>query len=134
MHVVRDAERRGGGVGPGVLGFDPALLRSIAERVGTPVYVYGANLIRAQYHALHDALQDVPHRICYSVKANGNVGVLKVLKALGAGADIDRKSTRLNSSHGYISYAVFCLKKKKKKENRIQLNTDLQEQRIALRR
>ena len=28
----------------------------------------------------------------------------------------DRKSTRLNSSHGYISYAVFCLKKKKKKE------------------
>ena len=31
-------------------------------------------------------------------------------------ADADRKSTRLNSSHGYISYAVFCLKKKKKKE------------------
>src|SRR5687768_17981073 len=30
-------------------------------------------------------------------------------------ADEDRKSTRLNSSHGYISYAVFCLKKKKKK-------------------
>src|SRR2546429_4426456 len=29
----------------------------------------------------------------------------------------DRKSTRLNSSHGYISYAVFCLKKKKKKQN-----------------
>src|SRR2546422_4001342 len=33
-------------------------------------------------------------------------------------APTDRKSTRLNSSHGYISYAVFCLKKKKKKENR----------------
>src|SRR2546429_4815074 len=32
----------------------------------------------------------------------------------GTGDDIDRKSTRLNSSHGYISYAVFCLKKKKK--------------------
>src|SRR2546422_4850477 len=31
------------------------------------------------------------------------------------GAGVDRKSTRLNSSHGYISYAVFCLKKKKKK-------------------
>src|SRR2546422_5779637 len=30
------------------------------------------------------------------------------------GGDLDRKSTRLNSSHGYISYAVFCLKKKKK--------------------
>src|SRR2546429_4675670 len=34
------------------------------------------------------------------------------LRALGA-CDVDRKSTRLNSSHGYISYAVFCLKKKK---------------------
>ncbi len=75
-------------MGAGVLGFDPALLRAIAERVGTPAYVYSANLIRAQYHALHDALQSVPHRICYSVKANGNIGVLKVLKALGAGADI----------------------------------------------
>src|SRR5687768_18293418 len=32
------------------------------------------------------------------------------------GTDQDRKSTRLNSSHGYISYAVFCLKKKKKKQ------------------
>src|SRR5687768_18499792 len=31
------------------------------------------------------------------------------------GFHVDRKSTRLNSSHGYISYAVFCLKKKKKK-------------------
>src|SRR5687768_18218382 len=31
------------------------------------------------------------------------------------GGNLDRKSTRLNSSHGYISYAVFCLKKKKKK-------------------
>src|SRR2546422_8073189 len=39
--------------------------------------------------------------------------------AAGAGADgvRDRKSTRLNSSHGYISYAVFCLKKKKKTPN-----------------
>ncbi|HUL02433.1 MAG TPA: diaminopimelate decarboxylase [Gemmatimonadales bacterium] len=73
-----------------VLGFDPALLTAIADRTGTPVYVYSANLIRAQYHALHDALQQegVRHRICYSVKANGNLGVLKVLKALGAGADI----------------------------------------------
>ncbi|MGH7569196.1 MAG: diaminopimelate decarboxylase [Gemmatimonadales bacterium] len=75
-------------MGAGVLGFDPALLRAVAERVGTPCYVYGANLIRAQYHALDDALRDVRHRICYSVKANGNLGVLRVLQALGAGADI----------------------------------------------
>src|SRR5687768_17811095 len=36
-----------------------------------------------------------------------------------AGVYPDRKSTRLNSSHGYISYAVFCLKKKKKKKKRL---------------
>src|SRR2546422_1714629 len=36
--------------------------------------------------------------------------------------EADRKSTRLNSSHGYISYAVFCLKKKKKKEPRNHLS------------
>src|SRR2546422_4850733 len=35
------------------------------------------------------------------------------------GARADRKSTRLNSSHGYISYAVFCLKKKKKKNKHV---------------
>jgi len=75
-------------VGAGVLGFDPGLLQAIADRVGTPAYVYGGNLIRAQYHALDDALQGIPHRICYSVKANGNLGVLRVLKQLGAGADI----------------------------------------------
>src|SRR2546422_4333487 len=39
------------------------------------------------------------------------------LAAMGFRANRDRKSTRLNSSHGYISYAVFCLKKKKVKEN-----------------
>src|SRR5687768_18090881 len=38
------------------------------------------------------------------------------LHLVGRGRRTDRKSTRLNSSHGYISYAVFCLKKKKKKK------------------
>ncbi|MEX2155793.1 MAG: diaminopimelate decarboxylase [Gemmatimonadales bacterium] len=75
-------------MGAGVLGFDPGLLQAIADRVGTPTYVYSTNLIRAQYHALADALQGIRHRICYSVKANGNLGVLRVLKQLGAGADI----------------------------------------------
>jgi diaminopimelate decarboxylase len=88
VHVVRSARRCGGIVGAGVLGFDPALLQSIADRIGTPAYVYSTNLIRAQYHALDDALHDTRHRICYSVKANGNLGVLRVLQKLGAGADI----------------------------------------------
>src|SRR5687768_17938355 len=40
----------------------------------------------------------------------------------GGEAGLDRKSTRLNSSHGYISYAVFCLKKKKKQKNQTHNN------------
>src|SRR2546422_4499879 len=52
-------------------------------------------------------------------EAAGGRGVAQVgrheLRPAPQRADLDRKSTRLNSSHGYISYAVFCLKKKKKK-------------------
>ena len=46
-----------------------------------------------------------------------NETVIDHTKGQGMGAT-DRKSTRLNSSHGYISYAVFCLKKKKKRKKR----------------
>ena len=86
--MVWAPEYRRGGVGTGVLAVDPALLEAIAKRAGTPVYVYSANLIRAQFHALDDALKGIPHRICYSVKANGNLAVLRVLQQAGAGADI----------------------------------------------
>src|SRR2546422_7881476 len=45
---------------------------------------------------------------------------------VSAGSFQDRKSTRLNSSHGYISYAVFCLKKKKKKKQSTTVRKDTQ--------
>src|SRR2546429_6946646 len=54
--------------------------------------------------------------------APGGIGHARIGHAIGhgielqAGGGTDRKSTRLNSSHGYISYAVFCLKKKKQTE------------------
>src|SRR2546422_865829 len=46
------------------------------------------------------------------------LSILRIDADADAAGYVDRKSTRLNSSHGYISYAVFCLKKKKKKKNR----------------
>src|SRR2546429_6658604 len=46
-------------------------------------------------------------------RANGVYSAVVDLQAGEAEVDLDRKSTRLNSSHGYISYAVFCLKKKR---------------------
>jgi len=75
-------------VGEGVLSLDGVRLAAIAEQVGTPLYVYSAAKIRTQYQTLDAALAPVPHRICYSVKANGNLAVLKLLMKLGAGADI----------------------------------------------
>src|SRR5690606_31398229 len=63
-------------------------LEEIAARAGTPAYVYNAEAIRARYRRLDAALAKLPHRICYAVKANSNLAVLRVLRDLGAGADI----------------------------------------------
>ncbi|HEY3013215.1 MAG TPA: diaminopimelate decarboxylase, partial [Gemmatimonadales bacterium] len=63
-------------------------LVEIAERVGTPAFVYGAESIRNRYRSLDTALSSIPHRICYAVKANSNLAVLRLLRELGAGADI----------------------------------------------
>ena len=65
-----------------------ASLVEIGERVGTPAFVYNAEAIRARYHSLDAALNPLPHRICYAVKANSNLAVLRILRDLGAGADI----------------------------------------------
>jgi diaminopimelate decarboxylase len=63
-------------------------LTEIAERAGTPTYVYNLPVIRQRYAALDAALTGVPHRICFAIKANANLGVLRAFAALGAGADI----------------------------------------------
>ncbi|MGZ8391911.1 MAG: diaminopimelate decarboxylase [Gemmatimonadales bacterium] len=63
-------------------------LTDIARDVGTPAYVYNAEAIRGRYRWLDGALGSLPHRICFAVKANGNLGILRVLRELGAGADI----------------------------------------------
>ncbi|MBA1241408.1 diaminopimelate decarboxylase [Pseudomonas japonica] len=63
-------------------------LSAVAERFGTPVYVYSRAHIEAQYRAYADALQGVDHLVCYAVKANSNLAVLNVLARLGAGFDI----------------------------------------------
>jgi diaminopimelate decarboxylase len=63
-------------------------LSDIAARVGTPAYVYNAEAIRTRYRELDQALAAVPHRICFAVKANSTLAVLRVLRDLGAGADI----------------------------------------------
>ena len=63
-------------------------LTAIAERFGTPTYVYSRAHIEAQYRSYTDALQGVEHLVCFAVKANSNLGVLNVLARMGAGFDI----------------------------------------------
>jgi diaminopimelate decarboxylase len=60
----------------------------IADEVGTPVYVYSRAELERAYRSFEAALEGIPHRVCYAVKANSSLGILNVLIGLGAGADI----------------------------------------------
>jgi diaminopimelate decarboxylase len=63
-------------------------LAVVAERHGTPTYVYSRAALTAHFKAYDDALQGCEHLVCYAVKANSNIAVLNVLARLGAGFDI----------------------------------------------
>jgi len=63
-------------------------LAEIAARAGTPCYVYSAATVLENFRAYDDAFGDLPHTVCYSVKANGNLAVLRLLANAGAGFDI----------------------------------------------
>jgi diaminopimelate decarboxylase len=63
-------------------------LADVAEKVGTPTYVYSAGTILDHYARLDIALQPLDHLICYAVKANSNRAILKLLASAGAGFDI----------------------------------------------
>ena len=63
-------------------------LSTIARAVGTPTYIYSTNAVREQYARLSAALDGVPFRIHYSLKANSNLALLRLLRSLGAAADV----------------------------------------------
>ena len=63
-------------------------VEQIAAEVGTPFYLYSASTIERHYRVFTEAFSKLPHMICYSVKANSNLAVLKLLAEQGAGADI----------------------------------------------
>ena len=67
---------------------DEAALPKLAERWGTPLYVYSARAIAARYAMFTEAFTGAPHLVCYSVKANSSLAILKLLTGLGAGFDI----------------------------------------------
>ena len=72
----------------GQLFAEDVTLESIAKEHGTPCYVYSRATLERHYRAFDDAFGEQPHMICYSVKANSNIGILNLLARLGSGFDI----------------------------------------------
>jgi diaminopimelate decarboxylase len=71
-----------------VLTCDEVSLERLAERIGTPLYVYSASTIKERLASFELAFRKVPHTVCYSVKANSNLGILRLLAAEGCGFDV----------------------------------------------
>jgi diaminopimelate decarboxylase len=72
----------------GELHAEEVALSTIAEAVGTPVYVYSSRAFEAGYLEYTDALAGLPATVCYAMKANDSLAVLRTLGNLGAGADV----------------------------------------------
>jgi diaminopimelate decarboxylase len=85
-------------------------LEDIAERAGTPVYVYSASALTQAYDALEGAFAGVRHSICYSLKGNMNLAVARTFVARGAGVDVTSggelfRALRAGAAPGRIVYS-----------------------------
>ncbi|MFI5354225.1 MAG: diaminopimelate decarboxylase [Desulfobaccales bacterium] len=63
-------------------------VRRIAARVGTPFYLYSTATLEHHFRVFEAAFHDFPHLVCFAVKANANLAILRLFAKLGAGADI----------------------------------------------
>ena len=72
----------------GKLFAEEADVNALAEEYGTPLYVYSAATFRRHFQAFDSAFDGLEHMTCFSVKANSNLAVLKLLGEMGAGMDI----------------------------------------------
>jgi diaminopimelate decarboxylase len=83
-----------------VIQSDARLLSDIANRVGTPCYVYSAASIRRAFERLDSAFGDYPHSVHYAMKANSTLAIVELVKGLGAGVDAN--------SIGEVDVALRC--------------------------
>ncbi len=72
----------------GLLHAEDVPVTEIVEAVGTPVYIYSAATLTRHYRVFQEALAGMDHLICYAMKANSNLAVLRLMAALGAGMDV----------------------------------------------
>lgn len=73
---------------PQTLSCDETPLTALAAKYGTPLYVYSARHIQERYRTFERAFREMPHTICYSVKANSNLSILRLLSRMKAGFDV----------------------------------------------
>ena len=67
----------------GELWVEDIRIHDLAEQFGTPLYVYSTKTLKRHYHAFDEALEGLDHMICFSVKANSNLSLLRLLGQFG---------------------------------------------------
>ena len=72
----------------GILHAEDVAITEIAAAVGTPFYVYSQATLTRHFRVFDEALHGMKHLICYAMKANSNIAILKILGNLGAGMDV----------------------------------------------
>ena len=102
-------------------------LKKIAKEVGTPAYVYSLATLRRHFRVFDQAFAKVPHIVCFSVKANSNIAVLKAFAKEGSGFDIvsGGELFRALKAGGDPKKIVFSGVGKKKEEIEYALNSDI---------
>jgi diaminopimelate decarboxylase len=85
-------------------------IRKLAAKYGTPLYIYSRETVARHFRELDTALGGLDHRICYAVKANSNLAVLRILAGLGAGFDIvsEGELRRVMAAGGDPALCVFA--------------------------
>ncbi|MCP3144301.1 diaminopimelate decarboxylase [Pyxidicoccus xibeiensis] len=94
----------------GVLHAEGVPLPAIADAAGTPTYVYSAATLTRHFRVVSEAFGSTPHLICYSVKANSNLAILKLFSGLGGGFDIvsGGELARVRHVGGDVAKTVFA--------------------------
>jgi len=85
-------------------------MSTLAEKFGTPLYVYSAAAIRERVQGFRTAFREIDHTICYSVKANSNLSLLRLLAKLGCGFDVvsgGELERVLRAAPGSVQQVVF---------------------------
>lgn len=104
----------------GQLFAEDVAVAEIAKQHGTPCYIYSRATIERHWRAFDNALEGMPHLVCYAVKANSNLAVLNVMARMGSGFDIVSvgELERVIAAGGEAGKVVFSGVAKRKDEMR----------------